>query len=995
MTFLRASLAAAILALTTLSPAPRAEQMTKAQEEAVVSSFQITMQGRDLFGQGRYGEAETLFRQALEINLALPDNHLSIASALHNVAAAVAEQGRLAEAETLARQSMQLRLDHGAVDNALMNSHELLASILADLGQFDAARHHQEQAVALILNGANVDQTYLVENFIKLGYLTASAGEVASGVALLNQLVPMVSDMPQHDVARLLNALGRLSSMSGQPDQAEAYYRQAVARAASLPASPGWSAKDAATVLGNLGTILNTQGRHHEALALFRQADAILQQAGSTGNETRATILDGLGESLRGTGDLPAAWEVQRAALDIRLATLPDPHVKTGITLSNLGLSLLQGGEVDLAVAALQKAVAIQRRTGDRLRLATAAVNLSGALAAQGQTQAAITSADEARAVLSDLLPQAHPDRIRAAFNLAWLHLAAGDSAAAAALAGPALDSFAANVWRLGGDEADGAGQYRDLRRQVLAAVVAEWDTDQDMGRAFRAAQWAQASKAAHVARRVSARLAAGEDALAGQVRAHQEQIDLWQALDRQYLDLLATAPAGDPRLAALARQVATTEAAVRDGADRLARDFPEYAALIRPRVASVAEVQAALRPDEAFLMPVTTPDETYVFAITPEKAGWARSPLTEAQLDQSVRALRATLDPTGVSRAAAPLTPAPMSRSEAPFDAEAAHLLYRHLVAPVANVIGEATVLTVAKEGALSGLPLAVLLREPADLGRAGAGDFAAARWLIRDHALGTAASAAALVAGRARPAGRAPDIALAGFADPDFAGAEGAPTPLPAQMFTRGLADPGELRALPRLPGTRRELTGLARALDVPLAEMAFGADATETAVKGSSRLSRAGIVVFATHGLLAGDLTGLAEPALAFSAPAAPSERDDGLLTASEAARLDLTADWVILSACNTAASDGTPGGAGLSGLASAFLFAGARALLVSHWPVRDDAAERLTQATIAAAAQAPDAAKARHLQAAMLDLMQDGDIPGHAHPATWAPFVVVGD
>ncbi len=55
---------------------------------------------------------------------------------------------------------------------------------------------------------------------------------------------------------------------------------------------------------------------------------------------------------------------------------------------------------------------------------------------------------------------------------------------------------------------------------------------------------------------------------------------------------------------------------------------------------------------------------------------------------------------------------------------------------------------------------------------------------------------------------------------------------------------------------------------------------------------------------------------------------------MLTASEIATLDLDADWVILSACNTAAADGTPGAEGLSGMAKAFFYAGARALLVSH-------------------------------------------------------------
>ena len=93
---------------------------------------------------------------------------------------------------------------------------------------------------------------------------------------------------------------------------------------------------------------------------------------------------------------------------------------------------------------------------------------------------------------------------------------------------------------------------------------------------------------------------------------------------------------------------------------------------------------------------------------------------------------------------------------------------------------------------------------------------------------------------------------------------------------------------------------------------------------------------VVYFATHGLVAGDVKGLAEPSLALTLPQPPSDIDNGLLTASEVAQLKLDADWVVLSACNTVAGD-KPGAEAMSGLARAFFYAGARALLVSHWSV----------------------------------------------------------
>jgi CHAT domain-containing protein len=143
------------------------------------------------------------------------------------------------------------------------------------------------------------------------------------------------------------------------------------------------------------------------------------------------------------------------------------------------------------------------------------------------------------------------------------------------------------------------------------------------------------------------------------------------------------------------------------------------------------------------------------------------------------------------------------------------------------------------------------------------------------------------------------------------------------------------------------------------------------------------------------VAGDLSGLTEPALVFTPPREASALDDGLLTASEAAKLNLAADWVILSACNTASGDGTPGADGLSGLARAFFYAGARTLLVSHWPVRDDAAARLTTRTFANLKAEPDLGKADAYRRAVLDMIADERDPSLAHPAIWSPFVVVGE
>ena len=117
---------------------------------------------------------------------------------------------------------------------------------------------------------------------------------------------------------------------------------------------------------------------------------------------------------------------------------------------------------------------------------------------------------------------------------------------------------------------------------------------------------------------------------------------------------------------------------------------------------------------------------------------------------------------------------------------------------------------------------------------------------------------------------------------------------------------------------------------------------------------------------------------------------------MLTMEEILGLKLRADWVVLSACNTAAASGLSSES-VSGLGRAFFYAGARALLVTNWAVETESARLLTTEAFRRQSADPAMSRARALQQSSLALMQKsaGKDYSYAHPMFWAPYSLVGD
>ncbi|WP_128892163.1 CHAT domain-containing protein [Erythrobacter sp. HKB08] len=442
----------------------------------------------------------------------------------------------------------------------------------------------------------------------------------------------------------------------------------------------------------------------------------------------------------------------------------------------------------------------------------------------------------------------------------------------------------------------------------------------------------------------------------------------------------------------------------------------PDYFKLIQPAPLSLADAQATLGSDEAALLILPSEFGTHIMAVTADELRWHRSDLNEAEVAAMVRRLLwfsgGNIEATDAEIDA---WTADVDGGANGFDRTSAHRLYLELIAPLEDAFSEKRHLFYAGGGSLSSLPLGILVAETPTGNDDDPEALRQTEWFAGEANIVRIPSLQALAFQRRY--GReelSTGVDFRGFGDPVLEGealtrgrgSRGATPEQLATLLTRSdtgpVADVEVLRQLSRLPGTRRELTQMAQAFDADSDALLIGPDATEATFKKAD-LSNVGVVALATHGLTAGEV-GAAEPGLVFTPPVDGTQVDDGYLTASEVAAMRINADWVILSACNTAAGDGSSGSAGLSGLARAFFYAGASNLLASHWPVRDDVAARLTVKTIELSRDDPSMSRAEAFAAAMGELRNDESADGKivdgfdttfAHPSAWAPFELIGD
>ena len=419
---------------------------------------------------------------------------------------------------------------------------------------------------------------------------------------------------------------------------------------------------------------------------------------------------------------------------------------------------------------------------------------------------------------------------------------------------------------------------------------------------------------------------------------------------------------------------------------------FPRYRA-VSGQVIPLADLQKTLKAGEAYYRMTIVGDHTYAFLVTPASARALKLEVTGKQLDEQVDALRETISTLENGQ-----------RTTYAFDVGLSHQLYNGLLKPFEAEVAGITHLIFEPDGAMLRLPPNLLVMDPASVAayqqRAAAGgdaefDFRGVKWFGRDRDISTSVSPRSFAELRAAPPSAGSKLYLGlGENTPPSAGAVAIPA-----AADRDCILPLSSWAQPISAQELQTAGSIFQGLDPNGVQIITRDQFTDTNLEARDDLDEYRVVHFATHGVVTSRAPKCAaQPALLTSFG---GQGSDGLLTFREIFDLNLDADLVILSACDTAGGATAAatqsvglargGDVALDGLVRAFVGAGGRLVVASHWPVPDDfqATQRLISGLFSAP---PGTSTVTALRLSQQRLMDDANT---SHPFYWSAFAAVGD
>jgi CHAT domain-containing protein/tetratricopeptide (TPR) repeat protein len=961
--------------------------------------------GSVLFRLGRFADAEGQFRQALNIYETRSGmESLQTASALNNLALVLEKTGDYRGAELLLQRSL------GILRKAQGPDHADTATTLSNLGRVLDTQGKFGASASLATPEPSDNPQVLAAQADTL----VANGNYREAETLQHRVVAIHQKVagPEHPLtATSISNLGNVLYLQGKFEDAEQAHRRALGIREKVL---GRNHPDTATSMNNLANVLFEQGKDEqlapseqrvrarsqirvftETEDLYRRALAIQESSLGPDHPSLAATLNNLGALLDQRGKYEEAEPLQRRSLSILEKSLGALHPDTAGTLTTLAVSLDRQGKIVEAEETYRRAVELSRKASNPRTLLLNSSRLGFALAKRGRLREALPFYREAVDTLDFLYVRTRglSEETRQAFMGQYGNIY--------------LETIKLLLQLHRANPAEGFDrQILEIASRNQSRVFTEMMRQADVGRF--------SSEPAFIA-------------LRGRRQALQERIDgLRQAIVTVPLDQ----PQTEQRRSDLATQMesSTRELAVVE--DQLQRRYPRFMELTNPRPVTVDDLQKRLlKPDEVLLTYVLLPQETVVFAVTRERMKMVVSGARREDIARRIYGVRRSIEKVAGGESVLFL------REVEP---ATLHSLYRELVLPVEDMLaGRAKVIVVA-DGPLHTIPFEFLVRrfaaadEKAFRGLRQASDGSPGRPFLNEygvldyfgkaHRFAYLPSLSTLTSQRLYP--KAPGKMvneLIAFADPEFTPVPGKPiSPATAAVLDAlGASVPRTRDGRPDIPALR-ETADEAREIAAILGgrhDLYLGERAQETLAKKSD-LKSARFLLFATHGFLGGEfLPGIepveavptapvrapakmrAQPALALTLVGDLSG-EDGLLTMKEVIEdLELNAELVALSACNTVGETAQANnGEGFAGLTRAFMYAGAKALLVSHWSVDSLSTQALMTSAF------------RNIKAggSALQALSDAQraLSGHkyssgryefsrSHPFFWAPFVYVGD
>ena len=889
----------------------------------------------------------------------------------------------------------------------LGDAYNTLATIEFNLGRYSESGRHYEQALTIRRDAFADDHALVAQVRNNLGFVARQRGDYA----LARQLYQDALDV-----------------------------RRAAFGDEDVRVAPNYNA---------LALVLWEMGKHREARPLFEKALAIKRRKLAAGHTDIATSLNNLGLLLRDMGDFEMAEPLFEEALQIRSRSLGSEHPATAQSLHNLGLLLKDMHRLEEAQSHVQRALTTWQATlGDEHIEVSNALSVLADLARRRNRLAAARQLEAKALRIREAVEKPHGVRVASSQTLlGQLELAEGNADAA-------LAHFARSLAILGTSVGNTHPRVASplIGRGLSERALGNFEA------AVSAALRAEAVSRKHLqetggtlperqALRYAATRKAGLDlavSIALEQPDHVEIESIWDAQVRSralVLDemasrhraiatadsselkaLRATLGRATQRVVALTikgpggipadryRQMVAEANSERETAERtLAEQSAVFRAERSSEKVGLREVKAAV-PDTAVVVAFTHYEEVDSADIAGSRpqASYAAFVLGRNREAALIKLASADHIDALVTEWRRAIRQGALGASASSYNVPAAELR-RAVWDPLAPWIGDAKQLMIVPDGALSLVNFASL---PTDDGEYLA-ETALFHYLSSEREL-------------LQTQGAAEGVGLLAVGGVDF-GATVTREPRKAGAFrgTRSACADFRAHVFDDLPATAREIDEIAPLWKSDEAvALLIGAAASEAAFKREAPGKR--VIHLATHGFFLDGrcestlsatrgvgglatieekprpsptaespllLSGLALAGANHRGEAGPDE-EDGILTAEEIAALDLTGlDWAVLSACDTGIGR-IQAGEGVLGLRRAFRVAGARTLIMSLWPVDDDAAREWMLA-LYEARLTKQLSTAESVRSASLRLLEMGRARGNDHPFFWAGFVAAGD